>query len=302
MSFRLTRARDLPAFQQIRDGKHPFAPNCKRRRSLEMKPFFDAIMVVPLEEEFQEVLQHFTVVGDLSTDTQIMISATIPNSNLSILLAKQFDMGKTHTIGTSLTCLENFDTGLLICLGIAGGISADVSIGDVCCTGSVVDVLDNNKVSDSEISHSDIALSPTTYHSPKELSVAITLHRLLEPGKSVHATWASRQESQAITLIPEEFHGKEGKLERILAPRVHSGPIACGLVSASPHYNKKVKNLNRKILAIETESGGLFFIAQQYKIDALSIRGISDYAGIDKNRFESETKNNARKIAVSNAA
>jgi hypothetical protein len=56
------------------------------------------------------------------------------------------------------------------------------------------------------------------------------------------------------------------------------------------------------MLAIETESGGLFFIAEQYRIDALSIRGISDYAGIDKNRFESETKNNGRKIAVSNAA
>ena len=267
-----------------------------------MKPFFDAIVIVALEEEFQEILDHFTIIEDLSTDTQIIISVTIPNSNLSILLAKQFDMGKTHTIGTSLTCLEYFDTGLMICLGIAGGVSSDVSIGDVCCTGSVLDVLENTKVSDSEPAQADIALSPTTYYSPKELSVAITLHRLLEPGKSVHAAWAAQQERLAKELIPGEFHGKEGKPERISAPRVHSGPIACGLVSASPIYNKKLKTLNRKLLAIETELGGLFFIAEQHKIDALAIRGVSDYAGVDKNRFELETNNNGRKIAASNAA
>ena len=267
-----------------------------------MKPFFDAIVVVPLEEEFDTVLEYFTVVDDLSIDTQIMISATIPSSNLSILLAKQFDMGKTNAIATSQTCLEHCDTGLMICLGIAGGISSDVSIGDVCCTGLVLDVLENNKITDSELSQSDIALSPTTYHTPREISVAIALHRLFEPGKSIHRAWAAKQEGLAKELIPEDFHGKEGKVERISAPKVHSGPIACGLVSASPLYNKKLKNLNRKTLAIETESGGLFFVAQEHNVDALSIRGISDYAGIDKNRFESETKNNGRKIAVSNAA
>jgi nucleoside phosphorylase len=267
-----------------------------------MKPFFDAIIVVPLEEEFQTVLEHFTVADDLSTDTQIMISATVSNSNLSILLAKQVDMGKARTISTSLACLEGFDTGLMICLGIAGGISSDVSIGDVCCTGSVLDVLDNAKISDSETSQTDIALSPTTYSSSKEISVAIELHRLFEPGKSTHAAWAAERGRLAKELLPDQFHGKEGNMERISSPKVHGGPIACGLVSASPGYNKKLKNLNRKILAVETESGGLFLVAEQYRIDALSIRGISDYAGMDKNRFELETKNKGRKIAASNAA
>ena len=138
-----------------------------------MKAFFDAIVVVPLEEEFQTVLEHFKVVDDLSTDTQIMVSATITNSNISVLLAKQVDMGKTQTIGTSLACLESFDTGLMICLGIAGGISSDVSIGDVCCTGTVLDASDNAKVSDNDVSQTDIALSAHTYSSSKEILVTI---------------------------------------------------------------------------------------------------------------------------------
>jgi hypothetical protein len=196
-----------------------------------MKRFFDAIVVVPLEEEFDTVLEYFKILDDLSVDTQIMISATLHNSNISILLAKQFDMGKTNTIATALICLDHFNTNLMVCLGIAGGISSDVSIGDVCCTGLVLDLLDNNKITDGKPTQADIALSPTTYHTPREVSVAISLHRLFEPGKSIHAAWAAEREGLARELIPDDFHGKEGNLEKISAPKVYSGPIACGLVS-----------------------------------------------------------------------
>ena len=87
---------------------------------------------------------------------------------------------------------------------------------------------------------------------------------------------------------------KKAKWSGYLRPQGAQRAYCCGLVSASPLYNKKLKNLNRKTLAIETELGGLFFVAQEHNVDALSIRGISDYEEY-KNRFESETKNNGRK-------
>jgi hypothetical protein len=102
-------------------------------------------------------------------------------------------------------------------------------------------------------------------------------------------------------LIPHEFTGKDGKKESIRRPRVYEGAIACAVVSASPDYNKKLKGIDRKILAIETESGGMFSVAQQRGVPALTVRGISDYGSIDKNIFEEETGNNARTIAASNA-
>jgi nucleoside phosphorylase len=78
------------------------------------------------------------------------------------------------------------------------------------------------------------------------------------------------------------FTGRNGP-ETIGPPKVREGTIACGNVSASPDYNEAVRATDRKVLAIETESGGLFFAARQHNVPAFTVRGISDYAGIDKN-------------------
>ena len=72
-------------------------------------------------------------------------------------------------------------------------------------------------------------------------------------------------------------------------------------MSGSPGYNDKLRSIDRKILAIETESGGLFSVARQHDVPAITIRGISDYAGVDKNDFERATGNNARKFAITTA-
>ena len=71
---------------------------------------------------------------------------------------------------------------------------------------------------------------------------------------------------------------------------MHEGIIACGSVSGSPKYNEKLRAIDRKVLAVETEAGGLFSVARQHGVPAIAIRGISDYAGVDKNDFERETK------------
>jgi hypothetical protein len=172
----------------------------------------------------------------------------------------------------------------------------------VCYSGTIIDVLDNVKIVDGTQSPADLALSPTVYSSPRELTVPIALDRLHPLTKAGHVAWASERESFGKTLIPGEFSGKRGKKETIGRPAVLEGAIVCGLVSSSPAYNARIMSVDRKVLAIETESGGLFSVAQQYRLPAITIRGISDYAGIDKNDFEQETANNARKLAISNAA
>lgn len=132
------------------------------------KRYFDAVVIVPLEEEFDAALTPaaFTFVEDLSTERQIRFSVSAPNSDLSILLVKQNAMGKTETQNAVWMCLNHYDAGVLICLGIAGGLSNDVKIGDVCFTGSVIDLLDNTKTSADPESKSDVAFSPTHYESP----------------------------------------------------------------------------------------------------------------------------------------
>lgn len=267
-----------------------------------MKKYADAIVVVPLEEEFEIVLSMFKFVEDLSDEKQIIFSVSVPDRTLTILLAKQSLMGKTGAQQAILNCLDRYDAGLLVCVGIAGGLSSDLAIGDVCYTGVMLDVLDNAKATDTKTSNQDLALSPTSYTSPPELGILIALDRLNPSTKPQHEAWAEERERIAHGLIPHEFSGQNGKKETIRRPTVREGSIACGLVSGSLEYNRKLKAIDRKILAIETESGALFAIANQRDIPAFTVRGISDYAGIDKNKFEVETQNKGRQIAAGNAA
>jgi nucleoside phosphorylase len=266
--------------------------------------FFNAIIVVPLEEEFDVILEQFTFLGDLSNDRNIRFATALPGFQESYLLVKQFKMGRTASADAATDSLADFDTALLICVGIAGGLSKDVSIGDVCYTGTLADVLDNAKLSTLENGKDRLTLSPTFYNSPRELSIPMALDRVNPTTKHGHQAWAAGQGQAARNHIPGEFSGRSGRRERIRNPSVWEGVIVCGSVSDSSEYNEKLRGIERKVLALETESGGLFSVAERHRIPALTMRGISDFAGvgISKGLFEEETGNNARKIAAFNVA
>jgi nucleoside phosphorylase len=270
------------------------------------KRYFDVAVVAPLEEEFEAALSPgaFVFKENLSTDRQVRFAVSALGANLQILLVKQGAMGKTETQTAMWMCLSDFQVGSFVCLGIAGGLSSDVKIGDVCFTGSVMDLLDNARASDNPESKAEVAFSPTYYESPLEISVAVSLYRILPESKSEYETWRTTQETFALSQIPDEYPGRNGLPQRIQKPNVHHGLIACGAVSASEDYNNKIKGLNRKVLALDTESGGLFATAKVNQLPALSVRGIADYAGagIDKNEFETKTNGKARLVAATNAA
>lgn len=279
-----------------------------------MKKRFDVAVVVPLDEEFETALSHFRFVADLSTPQRVRFEMAVPEVELSILLVKQNVMGRTECSIATMDIVDEFDVGMLVCLGIAGGLSSDVSIGDICRTGEIVDLLDNAKVTNAttkkgakgqrSATGQQIAFSPTHYATPVELSVALDLDRLLPERRESYDVWIKSRGDYARSHLSGEFIGKDGKRESVGNPVVRHGSIACASVSDSSDYNKAIKKLDRKILAVETESGGLFSIADRHQIPALTIRGISDYAGqgIDKSKFEQQTKNKARLVAASNAS
>jgi hypothetical protein len=167
-----------------------------------LKRYFDAIVVVPLEDEFAAALEYFQVEEDLSNPNHIRLAVSTSEQHLRILLIKQAKMGKTACQEAALECLDDFDAGILICVGIAGGLSPDVAIGDVCYSGSIIDVLDNAKATDTPDAKLDLTLSPSTYNSPRELTIPITLDRLLPATKPGHDAWTTEREQIARTLIP----------------------------------------------------------------------------------------------------
>lgn len=265
------------------------------------KRYFDAIVIVPLEEEFEAALDFFLYGEDLSKPDQIRFAVTVQDFDLTVLMVKQNAPGRTECNNAATAALAEYDAGVLICLGIAGGLSSDICIGDVCFTGSIIDLLDNSKVTGET---AEIAFSPVFYDLPIEISVGITLDRVRPSTKQGHEAWRKDRFQFGKAQITGTFTGKEKQEELIHEPNARQGTIACGAVSGSPEYNKKIKAIDRKVLAIETESGGLFAAAKLNNLPAFTVRGIADYAGsgFDKNLFEQQTNSKARLVAACNAA
>lgn len=267
-----------------------------------MKPYFDAVIVTPLSEEFESALLHFKFEEDISTGAEVRFRVSIENCELRLLLVRQPAMGRAGSQSALLNALNDYEIGMAICLGIAGVLSNDLKIGDICYSKSIVDVLDNAKIVDGGKTESEITFSPTYYSTPVEIVTAIARNKLNPVYKERFLAWSEACFSHGKILIPATFVGKQKKEEQLETPSVFEGLIACGDVCASAAYRKKLQGLDRKVLAIETESGGLFYAAQLRQIPALTVRGISDYADVDKTVFEEQTAGNARVVAAFNAA
>ena len=141
----------------------------------EKKRMFDAIIIMPLEEEFEVVLEQFKIADNLTDDKHIRFAVSVDDCKETYLIVKQANMGRAGCIEATQSSLIEFDASILMCVGIAGGISSDVKIGDICYTGTLTDVLDNIKITDLPKGRQKFALSPTSYTSPRELTIPITL-------------------------------------------------------------------------------------------------------------------------------
>jgi nucleoside phosphorylase len=269
-------------------------------RGRTMKSYFDVVIIAPLEEEFECILNQFTLEEDLSSSTEVRFRVSLRSTPLRILLVKQALMGRSASEKAFLSVCEDYEVGLAFCVGIAGGLSNDLGIGDVCFSRSIIDVIDNAKVQTKGAEGTDIAFSPTHYDASMELVVAFARNKLAL-NKSGFEEWQHNREVVSKNALPGEFVGRKGKKESLTKPKAIEGTIACGSVSADKKYNAKLRAIDRKVLAVETESGGFFAIAKHKGIPAITVRGISDYAEGDKAKFEEETNGKARNIAAENA-
>jgi nucleoside phosphorylase len=265
--------------------------------------YVDVVVIIPLEEELIEFFEVFPSLKDLSTDTCLTHFVDSGISDVRIVVIQQHGMGKTHAINATALMLSKYEAGLVVCLGIAGGVSDDMRLADVCYSGSIIDVLDNSKVVDVEDDGSDTELSPSHFRTPSEFTVAFNFVRTQPDLRPRYIQWQRERGAIAKTLVPNPVPSPGGSLAEIGEPNTKSGAIVCGAVSKSKLYNKKLRQIDRALLAVETESGGVFSQAGTYRsTPAITIRGISDYADKDKGTLEAVSKGGVRKLAASNAA
>jgi nucleoside phosphorylase len=264
------------------------------------KQKFDLLIVTPLEEEARALLEVFPTVKNCSTSVRTRYVLDTGNPAISAIFVQQDAMGKTAAQNAIQEALNEYDIAAVVCVGIAGGLSGDLKLGDVCYSGTVGDVVDNSKTED-KAAGIRLKLSPTHYETPREVTSALGFLRIWPELGPVYAEWQKQQfEFEKMLLSGSQV--VSGKSEFLEPPDTLNGFIVSGAVSGSKAYNDALRALDRKVLAIDTESGGVFEVAKRHNIAALTIRGISDYADKTKGKLESESKGLVRKIAARNAA
>jgi nucleoside phosphorylase len=263
------------------------------------KEHVDIGFIIPLREEFERLIATFPRISDGTHGTQYHAILDMGDGKLTGVAFIQNEMGKDAAARATTTLLDLYDVGLIMVLGIAGGLSGDAAIGDVCITGTVFDVLENAKFSDNN-GRLLPEFAPIIHHTDELLSFCVKYISLGKDTAGIFDDWRLSQYYAALARIPGEFIGRNNTNEAIAIPDIHVGSIACGAVSKSEDYVSALKKLDRKILAIETESGGVFKVAYTANVPAVTIRGICDYADKNKTRLEQQTNNQARFVAADN--
>lgn len=247
------------------------------------------VALIALQEEhgiFLEVFP-FKKDTDLNSCENVCVEHKTGVDDIRLLSILSQQMGAESARDSAELAIKEFDPDLVVVIGIAGGISSDLSVGDVCVSNTIYDVLHNNKVTEGGDGKSDLSFSPRMHGVNVSLVASFTFlqsHPLLT---SKYDDW--RLEAD---ICDENANDP---------PKLTIAPIVCGAVSASADYNKKLKNIDRKTGAIETESGGIFQALSKKNIPAVAIRGISDLADLGKASLEKKTNGAARTSAMRNA-
>jgi adenosylhomocysteine nucleosidase len=234
-------------------------------------------VVTVLAEEMKAVLDIFRLNEDQgSAGEQRFYTGTMhaPGRTLTMVATRTLAPGQRSVMATLAHLQHSYHPSALVLVGLGGGIHPGININDVVVATSVV-YYDLRKVTPQGVLHRGQEL-----HSP-----AMMVH-------TVNSFFTHHGQ-------PAELHTNEtGQF------RVHAGTIGTGdavIADRNTEIRRYLSTFNEKILAVDTESGGLGQYCYETHISPrntpnwIAVRGISDHADHTKN-------DNNHQSAATNAA
>ncbi|MFL6754778.1 MAG: hypothetical protein ACJ8FI_07860 [Sphingomicrobium sp.] len=96
---------------------------------------FDIAVVIPLEDEIIPFFEIFPSIEDRSDDEFLHHVVDSGHPDVSVMVVQQQKMGRTAAEAATAMVLERYEISLIACVGIAGSLSGDMRLGDVCHSG-----------------------------------------------------------------------------------------------------------------------------------------------------------------------
>lgn len=270
------------------------------------KEYFDLLIVVPMEIELAELCKVFAIKEDRTGQGQFVGALDVAPIPLTALVVLLPEVGVLSANNTTRQVLSEYDVGLIVSYGVAGRISDDLKLFDVCYTGTVLDITQNQRITDTKQSGKGLNIDLTTkqHQTPQHLTNVLNHMRVRPVLVEQYQKWRSQQEQAACDRLAEIGMKPQRISEIVAKPDSHGGMIACGPLIKGSNMKDRLTQADRKILAIEMESTGVFSAALEGSPPqpCLVIRGISDAADKNKGKLEDETRKLCQSIAAHNAA
>lgn len=274
------------------------------------------LVFVALPEEHDRLLNFFPAKDTIPDSQYVFVEHNIDTDGFRLISVVAAGMGTEHAFDATSAGIARFKPNMVVCIGIAGSLTADLKLGDVAVSSEVIDISQNIKISEvprvpkrtrsnrrktngPSPSQTIIELSPKTLQIPPELTASFRFLRSHPVLKEDLATWTIEAAKRRGTLIGKANEAEIDE-ELLQSPSAEIGAIISGPVVASNAFKKTLKNIDRKVLAVETESSGVYKASSSAKIPCITLRGISDHADINKNALERTTKKAARELAADN--
>jgi adenosylhomocysteine nucleosidase len=247
------------------------------------------LLIVPLPEEFDEVLRIFPSKGYERVDDEFLYDlGTI--GEIQVTGAVLGEAGPVPAAQRTERLISLCSPELIAVTGIAGGLSTDMDLADVVIAEEINHYLANSKVVAADSPHFRFELSGRVSRTSYPLLQVIRNFRHAAP--DLYADWE------------QECAARVARLGITRRPRVGIGHIACGdSVGDSPEFIAFLKQRSdRKYVALEMESSGVAEAASARRdpVPLLILRGISDRSH-DKGELEEASKGSWRVAAVANA-
>ena len=266
------------------------------------KPHIDVLVLVPLTQELDCLFDVFKYEKDLSDEDFQFNKLQSPTTGLTLCLVKLKEMGNAAARDACNFVLQRYTIGLVVCYGIAGGLKKDVRLLDVCVSHRILDLTDQSKIEDHK---GAISISPSPRPMDVDASLCSRLAFMCE--NPAYSELRQGWEEACLELLLETETNNPTEYD-VLRKEIHDevkvffGPIVSHAVVASDSFTHTLKSVDRNVLAIDTESAGVFEVSKNFDTPAITIRGVSDYADNNKGQLEIATNEIARNLAALNAA
>jgi nucleoside phosphorylase len=252
-------------------------------------------LVVPLAEEFEYIRPALHIRRDYVANGQQYHRFRVPGSSVDGVAIVLYAQGETAAAVATARLLRDTAATAVALVGCAGGLDSDLRLGDVVVGTEVHSYATTAKAVPGEQPNGfAMHTAFSGWRVRRELFDFLHGFPLIDAGREAYARWAQAAQQRA-----PDGAGPIRSLTGIVA----SGPF----VSAAPALSGQLRKADRKLLSIDTESGGVVATAERHGVDVVIIRGISDFADTRKSSFDRTATGDGRtglwrEYAVRNAA